>query len=345
VEFSYYPGNGAADGGGGIRVEACSPTIAHCTVRYNRCDQSGGGMCIRMQNAARVSYCLITGNYGPYGGGIACNGVPIYDHCVITHNYAGQGGGIGCWGADPIIVNCTIAYNHGDDASGVRCSGSNPAISTSIIAFNGPGPALGLFDGSNNAEIAYSNVYENEGGLTWGAEIPDFGNLVDLNHNDDSCDVYMNVFMEPFFINADNDDYHLFPFSPCVDAGDPGLSADSDGTIRDIGALHAPAPSEPEFEGLHVVIHVTRGNAILNWNPVRLTHRGAARYLIFWAAESDGPYFYRGWTYETTYTDAGIVDAANAMFYQVVAATGHLNLTKLERGMQMDDVMRRLGIK
>ena len=40
------------------------------------------------------------------------------------------------------------------------------------------------------------------------------------------------------YVDPDNDDYHLQPDSPCIDAGDPTSPLDPDNTIADIGAFY-----------------------------------------------------------------------------------------------------------
>jgi len=59
------------------------------------------------------------------------------------------------------------------------------------------------------------------------------GDLVGVNGCGDSCDVYMNIFMDPLFRDPANGDYHLQSMtdpqcgdlndSPCIDAGDPTI--------------------------------------------------------------------------------------------------------------------------
>jgi hypothetical protein len=49
--------------------------------------------------------------------------------------------------------------------------------------------------------------------------------------------VYLNIFEDPLFVDRPNRDYNLLPGSACIDAGDPALPHDPDGTVADIGAL------------------------------------------------------------------------------------------------------------
>ncbi|HTD88564.1 MAG TPA: hypothetical protein VK850_18465 [Candidatus Binatia bacterium] len=46
-----------------------------------------------------------------------------------------------------------------------------------------------------------------------------------------------NIMADPMFVNAGAHDYHLRPYSPCIDAGDPASPADPDGSPVDLGCF------------------------------------------------------------------------------------------------------------
>ncbi len=50
--------------------------------------------------------------------------------------------------------------------------------------------------------------------------------------------VYGNLDGDPLFVDDDNLDFHLQPTSPAIDAGDPALPGDPDGTVADIGPFY-----------------------------------------------------------------------------------------------------------
>lgn len=62
--------------------------------------------------------------------------------------------------------------------------------------------------------------------------VSEFGILSTVNNNNDSCDIYNNIFMDPLL----KDDLHLTWNSPCINAGDPNAPKDPDSTITDMGA-------------------------------------------------------------------------------------------------------------
>ena len=66
-----------------------------------------------------------------------------------------------------------------------------------------------------------------------------------VNVNGDSCDVFQNIYLEPEFVNPSGVNFNLMSISPCIDAGDPELPLDPDGSVVEIGALTYVIPQEP----------------------------------------------------------------------------------------------------
>ena len=69
-----------------------------------------------------------------------------------------------------------------------------------------------------------------------------------VNCNNDPCDKFYNIFLDPLFLDPLNLDYHLSEDSPAINAGcdDPDYY-DPDGTIADMGAYYFPAgPAIPQ---------------------------------------------------------------------------------------------------
>ncbi|MCK4696010.1 MAG: T9SS type A sorting domain-containing protein, partial [Candidatus Cloacimonetes bacterium] len=94
------------------------------------------------------------------------------------------------------------------------------------------------FTNPGNVEITYSDFYNNIVGNFGGSVPPDLGIITTVNANGDPCDDFMNIFLDPLFVNPANGNFHILEGSPCIDAGDPESPLDPDGTITDIGRYY-----------------------------------------------------------------------------------------------------------
>jgi len=207
-----------ADRGGGIYCEYASTTITGNTIMSNTANIWGGGIyCTYCYPAIpTITGNIISGNMAAQlGSGI---GVVLSDAIItsnmIMRNRGGYGGGIGCYNSSPILTANTITSNRALEwGGGIYCNrSSSPTITNTILWDNhasvGDELWIGDFSHPSIVTISYSDV---EGGsssvhirpgctLNWGSGMI----------NDD-----------PLFVDPENDDYHLFLGSPCIDTGDP----------------------------------------------------------------------------------------------------------------------------
>ncbi|MFH1748119.1 MAG: right-handed parallel beta-helix repeat-containing protein [Planctomycetota bacterium] len=221
--------------GGGILNVNSHPTVIRCIFRENRTDDVGGGMANLQGSCPKVTSCTFVGNlaadgggmwnqdessptltncvfeansvyssYNPAGGGICNlhNSSPILYNCKFIGNTATNGttwcygGAVGSWFASrPTLTNCTFFANMSDDFGGAvyNSEDADSPMMVNCILWGNTAPAGSQIYGA--ATVAYSCV---QGG--WPGE--------------------GNIDTDPLFFPANSDDYHLMPFSPCIDAGD-----------------------------------------------------------------------------------------------------------------------------
>ncbi|MBI9038755.1 MAG: right-handed parallel beta-helix repeat-containing protein [Bacteroidales bacterium] len=216
-----------------------------CNNNINNCGEMG----IRCVDSYPIIKNNIISNNNNIG--ILCySSSPNISNNTITNNTYG----IDCYGSSPTINKNTIIEN----SIGINCYNiSSPAVSNNTISNNGGGINCWL---SSFPFIVNNILYENSYGINavtppsslefnlffentttaMGDGLPvDFGEIVSVNANNDPCDPYMNLFMNPDFIDPNNFNFHLTENSPCIDAGNPDpIYYDPDGTVADIGAYY-----------------------------------------------------------------------------------------------------------
>jgi hypothetical protein len=241
--------NTAIYDGGGVCILASSPTITNCTITDNKSRSGGGMLCWRSD--AVVTNCKFARNSASFGGGASCSegDVLILANCTFTSNSADVGGAVYSSGSSPSITCCTISENTALSGGGALYSyySGNPMLDNSILysdtAPRGPEIALAPYSRDPsllNLVVSYSNIC---GGLSAVArsmvEYPpraaqtisaQGGAAVDWGPG--------NINAEPYFVDANNGDYHLKSggwrwdaqrktwtwdavTSRCIDAGDP----------------------------------------------------------------------------------------------------------------------------
>ena len=208
------------DHGGGIRCQGSSPKIINCEIFNNAAGGNGGGIEINESSPA-ISYCSIFNNDATEGGGIAIIGSnPTIKNCSIVSNNASiQGGGFLIWDSDATVVNTILFDNQNQGIYFHQVGNPDPDVS-----------------------ITYCDINNNGGGNLVNAIPLGLGDITSVNFNNDPCDVFSNIFLDPMFVDPSSDNYYLQASSPCVDGGDPSTPDDPDGTIADIGAY-------PYFQG------------------------------------------------------------------------------------------------
>ncbi len=206
-------------------------------------NQAGGILCNAGPNGyvgAWIDHCILTDNFGVYGGGICCyaHGTSSVMEVTIVHDlflnntavmgagvaYISQNGGAGLTDVESCIFNGNTSTGAGGsaimadgDANSALCS-MNVDNST---FYNNPAPLLNkivLNSGTMNFNTSDCILWQAAGPysspLTTGAA---------LNLN--NCDVDLatpgsgNINSDPKFVDAPGGDFHLQPCSPDIDMG------------------------------------------------------------------------------------------------------------------------------
>jgi parallel beta-helix repeat protein len=168
---------------------------------------------------------------------LGVDGVYCFAHCfpsISNNTISNCYHGIYCsWYSSPTINKNTIINSR---HRGIYCSyDCTPFIVNNILYDN----YIGIEALAIPSSLEYNLFWENDT-LFLGDSVPAaFGEITTVNANDDPCDTYYNLFMDPLFVDTSNFDYHLTEDSPCINAGNPDpVYYDPDGTIADIGAFY-----------------------------------------------------------------------------------------------------------
>ncbi|MHC4499137.1 MAG: right-handed parallel beta-helix repeat-containing protein, partial [Planctomycetota bacterium] len=243
--------NSMRDHGGGFYCGGDSnPIITNCIISSNTFTTVGYGGGIYCAGASPIiTNCIIVNNSavgpGRHGGGICCwdGSYPVVTNCIFAGNSAGhRGGGLYAYWSSPTFINCTVIGNKALEGGGVGSFSrdyipetvANPTLINCILRNNradlGPQGALintiRVWPVAEHTEmtISYCNVQDGLGGifvdtdcnLHWGDGNIDLEpNFVDSGYWDDANTPADTN--DDFFVSGD---YHLYPDSPCIDAGD-----------------------------------------------------------------------------------------------------------------------------
>lgn len=280
--------NYAERGGGGIYCSESSPVITDCIIRRNRCaerGEGGGGIMCRSFSLPVITNCKIIDNESVrVAGGIYCYyySAATISNCMICDNTSiGAGGGIVCYLSSNIaLLNCTIADNWAEfpgvptTGGGLFIVDSEVFLTNCIVWGNtssGEGPQLSIFGSAHyptSATVEHCDVQGGEADvwvyymyseLYWGSG---------------------NIESAPKFLSVD--DYHLQPWSPCIDAGSGAAGYDFEGDERG-------------FDG--------------DGDGIGVTDIGADEFVEGQDQDTDGDGLYDSW--EVTgidYDDDGIID-------------------------------------
>lgn len=216
-----------ASEGGGIFSQQSALIVENCKFENNSALFRGGGLMTIQSDlrldASRVMTNSTSSTGETDGGGVyLLNGnVTINGSLIARNSSSSSGGGIFIYaGVDISITNTTIVNNFVPANYGKNLALSRSSHLSIINSIVGNESNLGVIVPEEEAyfPIIYnSNLIGNMNGVNWSG-----GN---------------NIQDDPLFSSEEEDDYHLLPNSPCIDAGAIWSQKDSDGTLSDMGAF------------------------------------------------------------------------------------------------------------
>ncbi len=222
-----------------------SPTYYNCEIIENSSNGSGAGIfnnAINGTSNPSISNCTILSNAaGAYGGGIYNLGKsgecsPKITNCVVAKNSGLSAGGMYNLGSQngvssPIVTNCTFygnsalvgggIYSNASDSTGT----SSPIITNTIVWGNTADFGAVFRNILGNPTIEYCVVDRDScSALNSGA-----GSNVMCGNG-----VLFNI--DPMFVDAANNDFHLLPSSPLLDMGDNSSTMNA-GVMVDLDSI------------------------------------------------------------------------------------------------------------
>jgi len=282
----------SAGGGGAICNHRSNPTLQNCTFVGNLGLRSKGGCLYNFVNSNPIiKDCVFTDNSSNYGGAIFClSSSPQLTDCVFLRNRAlnsGPGGAIASNSdSRPVLTGCVFkansAYGGGALQNGWNChpeminclfSGNEAVLGGSLYNTHAMPKLINCSFSKNRAQEKGGAIF----GINSELEVANcifWDNLPEPIHDENGSVSSLhsiiqgawaghgNIASNPLFVDADgpddlagteDDNLHLLPNSPCIDAGSnsalpSALATDLDGNPRvensivDMGAYEGAAP-------------------------------------------------------------------------------------------------------
>jgi len=201
--------NAAAGYGGGIQATwAQGLEIVNCVIASNYSNGRGGGVNLRY-GWNRMSNCTVIGNYAARaaGGGITLEtgstSTNTVRNCLVMGNTSANpgndfGGGIDLRNNNAIVQNCTICSNYASYGGGINCDVGNVYVENCVIWGNWPDPTQNYYISGGTPSFSNNCVQSGSALNTYGTN---------------------NIWVDPQFVGASNNNYHVLWTSPCVNAG------------------------------------------------------------------------------------------------------------------------------
>jgi len=255
-------------GGGMFNEKKSKPEVTNCTFNNNIALFRGGGMHNKGSSNPTVTKCTFTNNSSAVGGGMYnWDSNPIVNRCIFSDNSAAdrgkgtynKGGGMCNLNSSPIVKNCLFSNNSVQGmyffigkGGGMDNDGGRPTVTNCIFSGNSaPKHGGGMHNYSGDSPLVTNCILWNNSPdqIEGGSPAVSFSNV------QGGCSGEGNINSDPHFFDFGNNDYHLLPESPCINAGDPNYVAE---------------PNETDLDGLPRVIggRIDMGAYEFNHRPI-----------------------------------------------------------------------------
>lgn len=220
-----------ADYGGAALLDAEVLSIRAVRVRDNLAYNSGGGLYVH-EGVLTLSHAVFVGNTaGSDGGALRFEGGSghLVENALFSDNASTNGAAIHLFGgAGAAFRQITAVENSASSGGSFRATADTTIdLRNSIVAYPFSGTAVSVADGATWA-IGWTDAYHPDGD-SWAGDLPE---LAGLSGNLEEDPRFVSLLDDGVW----NDDVRLGPGSPCIDAGDPSLPMEPDGTVADLGA-------------------------------------------------------------------------------------------------------------
>jgi parallel beta-helix repeat protein len=217
--------NSTLGSGGAMYNVKANAMLTNCSFSGNLAENNGGGIYNASDSNSTLTNCMFSGNKAESKGGgtYNYNSNPTLINCVFSGNTAANwGGGINNSNSIVGLTNCTFTENSAEIGSSLACDSSNQESPSILELIN-----CIIWDGDNE-------IWNND------------GSIIFIEHSDVqggwSGEGEFNIDADPLFVDAEgadnatgteDDDLHLLPDSPCIDAGEN--SAIPEAVVTDAG--------------------------------------------------------------------------------------------------------------
>ncbi len=235
--------------GGGIACYWADATITDCTLLRNIATDAGGAVfcwdsrlsliqcamtgnddgavaCVGSQTSCTIAASLIANNVtDSNGAGVYCadiSSLTVVNTTIAGNQAGGEGGAIKCIAADRVMLgNCAITGNAAETGGALffhldcAVTVANCTLAGNAAA-NGQAIACASFGPPNHLEIVNSILW-NSGDEVYNPS----DSTIAMMYSDvtGGWPGIGNIDADPLFVDPDNEDFHLSPGSPCIDAG------------------------------------------------------------------------------------------------------------------------------